>query len=149
VPLEISHVAFVLFGGRAGLERTEIAALAGPRIGLAGIQPVLAGLQLSDHGGAPITPSGNATTPAAFLQIDGLFGRLRSCYICFMTTAEEIEKAIERLAPGELARLRAWFTAFDAVHFDATIEQGAAGGKLDALANEALAEHRAGRSREL
>ena len=66
-----------------------------------------------------------------------------------MTTAEEIEKAIERLAPGELARLRDWFTAFDAVHFDAAIEQGAAGGKLDALANEALAEHRAGRSREL
>ena len=66
-----------------------------------------------------------------------------------MTTAEEIEKAIERLAPSELARLRAWFSAFDAAHFDAAIEQDAVSGKLDALAEEALADHRAKRSREL
>jgi len=70
-------------------------------------------------------------------------------YICDMTTAEEIEKAIERLAPSELARLRAWFSAFDAAHFDAAIEQDAVSGKLDALAEEALADHRAKRSREL
>jgi hypothetical protein len=66
-----------------------------------------------------------------------------------MTTAEEIEKAIEQLAPRELARFRAWFAAFDAAHFDAAIERDAAGGKLDSLAEEALAEHRTGRSREL
>ena len=31
-----------------------------------------------------------------------------------MTTAEDIEKAVEQLAPRELARFRAWFEAFDA-----------------------------------
>ena len=66
-----------------------------------------------------------------------------------MTTAEDIEKAIQRLAPGELRRLRAWFEAFDAEQFDAAIEQDARAGKLDLHAEEALAAHRAGRSRDL
>jgi hypothetical protein len=66
-----------------------------------------------------------------------------------MTTAEDIEKAIERLDPRELARFRAWFETFDAQQFDAAIERDAHAGKLDAHADEALAAHRAGRSREL
>ena len=66
-----------------------------------------------------------------------------------MTTAEDLEKAIQRLAPGELRRLRAWFEAFDAEQFDAAIEQDARAGKLDLHAEEALAAHRAGRSRDL
>ena len=56
-----------------------------------------------------------------------------------MITAEEIEKAVEQLAPGELARFRAWFDAFEAERFGAAIERGAATGKIDALADEALA----------
>jgi hypothetical protein len=44
---------------------------------------------------------------------------------------------------------RAWFEAFDAQEFDAAIERDAQAGKLEALADEALAAHRAGRSREL
>ena len=66
-----------------------------------------------------------------------------------MTTAEDIEKAIEKLAPPELARFRAWFEAFDAHQFDAAIECDAGTGKFDALADEALAAHRGGRSRDL
>jgi ketopantoate reductase len=66
-----------------------------------------------------------------------------------MTTAEDIEKAVEQLAPDELARFRAWFEAFDAAQFDAAIERDVRAGRLDKLAEEALAEHRAGRSREL
>jgi hypothetical protein len=66
-----------------------------------------------------------------------------------MTTTEDIEKAVEQLPPSELARFRAWFEAFDAEQFDAAIEQDAHAGKLDALAEEALAAHRAGRSRNL
>ena len=65
------------------------------------------------------------------------------------TTAEDIEKAIERLPPHELARFRAWFETFDATQFDAAIERDAHAGKLDAHAEEALAAHRAGRSRDL
>jgi hypothetical protein len=66
-----------------------------------------------------------------------------------MTTAEEIEKAIEQLPPRELARLRAWFEVFEAGKFDAAIEQDATSGKLDAFAEEALAAYRAGQSRDL
>ena len=66
-----------------------------------------------------------------------------------MTTAEEIEKAVERLSPRELARFRAWFEVFDAARFDASIERDVSAGKLDTLADEALAAHRAGKSREL
>jgi hypothetical protein len=51
MPLEILHLALVLFGRRARLEGAEIAALAGLGIGFAGIEPVLAGLQFADHGG--------------------------------------------------------------------------------------------------
>jgi hypothetical protein len=54
-----------------------------------------------------------------------------------MTTAEDIEKAVERLAPDELTRFRAWFETFDAEQFDAAIERDARAGKLDAHAEEA------------
>jgi len=66
-----------------------------------------------------------------------------------MTTAEDIEEAIRRLAPRELAQLRVWFEAFDAEQFDAAIKRDARAGKLDALAEEALAARRSGRSRDL
>ncbi len=66
-----------------------------------------------------------------------------------MKTAEDLEKAVEQLPPRELARFRAWFEAFDADHFDAAIERDARAGKLDAFAEEAIAAHRAGKSRDL
>jgi hypothetical protein len=66
-----------------------------------------------------------------------------------MTTAEEVEKAVEQLAPQELARFRAWYEVFEARRFDAAIERDAQAGKLDALAEEALADYRAGRTRDL
>jgi hypothetical protein len=62
---------------------------------------------------------------------------------------EEIEKAVEQLSPDELARFRAWFEAFDTAAFDAAIERDAQTGRPDAIADEAVAAHRAGRSREL
>jgi len=66
-----------------------------------------------------------------------------------MSTIEEIEKAVENLAPQELARFRAWFENFEAARFDEKIERGANSGKLDALAKQALEDHRGGGSREL
>ncbi len=66
-----------------------------------------------------------------------------------MTTARELEKAVERLSPGELAQFRAWFEAFDGERFDAAIARDAETGRLDALAEEALTAHRAGQSRDL
>jgi len=64
-------------------------------------------------------------------------------------TVEDIEKAVARFAPDELAKFRVWFEAFEADRFDRKIECDAKGGKLDRLADEALAEFRAGRAREL
>ena len=51
-------------------------------------------------------------------------------------------QAIEQLPPGELARFRAWFDAFEADRFDAAIERDARDGKLDAFAEEAVATYR-------
>jgi hypothetical protein len=55
-----------------------------------------------------------------------------------MTTVEEIERAVEQLAPHELARFRLWFEAFDAGSCGGIIEQDARAGILAVLAEEAM-----------
>jgi hypothetical protein len=67
----------------------------------------------------------------------------------FMTTVEDIERAVWRLARAEPDRFRAWSETFHADHFDERIERNARACKLDRMAGEVLAEHRAGRTREL
>jgi hypothetical protein len=64
-------------------------------------------------------------------------------------SVEEIENAIRELSGADLAAFRQWFAEFDAAAWDRQIEQDAAAGRLDALANEALDDFRAGRSTEL
>jgi len=66
-----------------------------------------------------------------------------------MTTAEEIERAVEQLAPQELARFRSWFEVYVADRLDAAIERDALAGRLDAFAEEAITAYRAGQSRDL
>jgi hypothetical protein len=66
-----------------------------------------------------------------------------------MTTVEDIEKAVAKLSPEQLAKFRAWFDDFQARLFDEQIERDAKSGKLDKLAEEALRAHREGRSREI
>ncbi len=66
-----------------------------------------------------------------------------------MSSIETIENAVRNLPPADLALFRRWFEAFDAAAWDGQIEADARAGKLDALAAEALAEHRAGKSREI
>lgn len=66
-----------------------------------------------------------------------------------MSKLEDIEKAVATLTPPELSRFRAWFDVFDSVRFDEKIESDAGGGKLDKLAEQAVADFRAGRAREL
>ena len=65
-----------------------------------------------------------------------------------MTTIDDIEKAVAKLPPKELAAFRAWFEAFDAQRFDEAIERDAKSGKLDRLAEDALAAHQSGQTRE-
>ena len=66
-----------------------------------------------------------------------------------MTTLEDIEKALTELPADQLAEFRAWFEDFEAARFDERIEQDAKAGRLDRLANQAVADFRAGRVREL
>lgn len=66
-----------------------------------------------------------------------------------MGDIQSIEKAIQALAPDELAELRRWFAEFDAEAWDVQLDQDAAAGKLDELAAEALTDHRSGPSRAL
>ncbi len=66
-----------------------------------------------------------------------------------MITAEAVERAVLDLPPEEFAKFRLWFAEFQADAWDAQIEADAAAGKLDALAEEALAEYRRGEVREI
>jgi hypothetical protein len=66
-----------------------------------------------------------------------------------MSNVEDIEQAIQKLPPTDLAKFRDWFAQFDAAAWDEQIEADAQAGKLDALAGEALSEYRAGKAREL
>lgn len=59
-----------------------------------------------------------------------------------MSTVQEIENAIDRLGDDEIAELRAWL-------YDRDIARAATNGKLDTLADEALREARAGRTKPL
>jgi hypothetical protein len=60
-----------------------------------------------------------------------------------MSTVQEIEAAVSRLSPDQLAAFRAWFTRFDVEAWDRQFEEDAAAGRLDALADEALRDLRA------
>lgn len=66
-----------------------------------------------------------------------------------MSTIQEVEEAVRKLAPSELEAFRAWFAEFDAASWDEQFERDAAGGKLDAMADEAIRDHRQGRCNEL
>jgi hypothetical protein len=61
----------------------------------------------------------------------------------------EIEQAVQRLAPQELAKFREWFAQFDATRWDRQFEDDVAAGRLDALAKEALDDLRNGRCTDL
>lgn len=65
-----------------------------------------------------------------------------------MTRLETAEQVVAQLSHEELALFRQWFAEFDDKVWDAHIEADAAAGKLDALAEEALAEYHAGKARE-
>jgi len=64
-------------------------------------------------------------------------------------TIEDLESAVAKLTPDQLAEFRVWFEEFDAARFDQTIERDAKAGKLDRMADQALDDFRKGRAREL
>lgn len=66
-----------------------------------------------------------------------------------MTTVAEIADAVKRLEKRDLTRFRRWFAEYEAATWDKELEADVAGGRLDALAREALRDHRAGRTKIL
>lgn len=65
------------------------------------------------------------------------------------STVKEIEVAVRQLSRQELSAFRSWFTEFDAEAWDRQFEQDVAAGRLEALAEEALRDLRAGRCTDL
>jgi hypothetical protein len=66
-----------------------------------------------------------------------------------MSNVQEIENAIRRLSPKELADLREWFAEFDAAAWDQQLERDVAAGKLDRLAEQAIDDFENGRTTDL
>jgi hypothetical protein len=66
-----------------------------------------------------------------------------------MATVDQIEAAILQLTPADFQRLSEWFAELDQQQWDADLERDIAAGKLDALADEAIADFKAGRCRAL
>ena len=66
-----------------------------------------------------------------------------------MSTVEEITAAIEQLSADDVVRVRDWLAEFAERLWDEQIERDERAGRLDALIDKALGEHRAGRTRPL
>jgi hypothetical protein len=69
--------------------------------------------------------------------------------IVTMATINQIEAAILQLPPEDFRRLSDWLLELDQKRWDVQLERDVAAGKLDALAEEAIAAFRDGRCRLL
>ena len=66
-----------------------------------------------------------------------------------MTKVEQLEHDIKALSRSELVALRDWFQSYLADEWDKEIVADLKAGKLDRLARQALADHKAGRTKPL
>ncbi|AGF52349.1 ssl0312 [Synechocystis sp. PCC 6803] len=66
-----------------------------------------------------------------------------------MSNLEQIERQVKQLSPSDFAKFRVWFHEYDWHAWDRQIEQDSKSGKLKALAEKALADHNAGRTKVL
>jgi uncharacterized protein YcbX len=66
-----------------------------------------------------------------------------------MSMVQEVEQAVSRLSPEDLARFRQWFEEFDAKVWDKQFEHDAGSGRLDKLASQAIADFQAGKYTDL
>lgn len=72
-----------------------------------------------------------------------------SCYTRGMSRLEMLEREIQSLSQEELSAFDRWFAEFKAEQWDKQIEADAKAGKLDKLANEAIAQFRQGNFKKL
>ena len=64
-------------------------------------------------------------------------------------SVEELQLAVSQLSAEELARFRAWFDEFDAGVWDGQFDEDVELGKLDRLANRAIAGFRAAKCKRI
>ena len=66
-----------------------------------------------------------------------------------LSAVKDIEKAITLLPIDQLRDFRTWYEKFDSNRWDEQIINDVATGKLDTLADAAIADHKLGKSKEL
>lgn len=66
-----------------------------------------------------------------------------------MLTLEQIESAILQLSPDQFQKLLEWFSDLDYQRWDEQLEKDIADDKLEALAQEAIADYEAGNYRQI
>jgi hypothetical protein len=66
-----------------------------------------------------------------------------------MHNVQEIEVAVSGLSKSDLISFRDWFEKFDQTAWDSQFEKDVKAGKLDELANQAIADFEAGKCREI
>lgn len=66
-----------------------------------------------------------------------------------MSQVEMLEQNVKQLNPSELAAFRSWFIEFDGAEWDRQIEMDSETGKLDRLAQSAIEEHKAGKTKSI
>lgn len=66
-----------------------------------------------------------------------------------MIQVELLKQHIVELDDDSFSKLRDWLIEFDQTRWDKKLEADSNAGKLDFLINEALAEHQAGKTKDL
>ncbi len=66
-----------------------------------------------------------------------------------MTRVEQLEHEIQKLNRADFEAFRNWFRNYEADSWDRQMEDDVKSGKFDKLAEEALAAHKAGKTKEL
>jgi hypothetical protein len=65
-----------------------------------------------------------------------------------MARIEELANEVRQLSREELAAFRNWFRKYDSDEWDKEIEEDIWAGRLEELANKAITDHEAGRTKE-
>ena len=79
----------------------------------------------------------------------GLGARYLAAFDAAMVKVCDAPHRYAELDDESFAKLREWFIEFDQARWDKQLEADSNAGKLDSLINSALAEHQAGKTRDL
>jgi hypothetical protein len=66
-----------------------------------------------------------------------------------MSKIKDLEQQVKALSPEELAQFREWFLEFDWAVWDRQLERDVRAGKLDAMAEKAVQDYKAGKTKPL